>query len=336
MKRTSNHAFSTLNDWLADDQSGWLCTVIKTWGSAPMPKGSIMVFSPDAGVIGSLSGGCIEEDLLRQMSDGTLQTRFEQDSKPLLMVYGSNEEEQRRFSLPCGGQLHILVEYIIPTSENRRHFCLLNDALSRRIPVTRRVSMTDTHVEAITGETSSGITLTDGFMRQGFCPDFQMLLVGAGEISRCVAELAKLVDFRVSVWDFREDFIKGWNVEGVALIEQPIEQMIKERFSDQYNAIITLAHDPRLDDIVLMDALLTDAFYIGALGSEKTTRSRRERLLSLLDDTENLQKLHAPVGIRIGSKTPYEIAISILAEVISARAELVNKGFQQASDSLRI
>lgn len=325
MKQTNKNTFGILHDWLAHGLSCWLCTVVKTWGSAPVPKGSLMIFSPDSGIVGSLSGGCIEEDLLRQMSDGSLLALSERMNRPMMVVYGRTEEEQTRFSLPCGGQLHILVEYITPSTEYLRHFSLLNDALSGRIAIARRVSLADGSVETIADHVTTGITLTDDAMEQGFYPEFQMLLVGAGEISRCVAELAKLVDFRVFVWDFREAFIKAWQVENVDLIEQPVEKEIKERFSDKYNAIITLAHDPRLDDIVLMDALRTGAFYIGALGSEKTTKSRRERLKSLLEDENDLRKLHAPVGIEIGSKTPYEIAISILAEVIAVRAALIRQ-----------
>jgi len=323
METTGLNVFAGLRDWLSDGLDAWLCTVIKTWGSAPVPRGSVMIFSPARGVLGSLSGGCIEEDLLRRMSDGSLLSRLEGSPGPLLMVYGGSEEEQARFSLPCGGQLHILVEYLTPVEENLAHFSALCDALSRRIPVMRRVAMdTPSSILITDGQPVSGLRMTEAFMEHGFSPEFQMLLVGAGEISRCLAELAKLVDFRVSVWDFREDFIRAWKVEDTELIDRPIEREIKDRFADRYNAIITLAHDPRLDDVVLMDALGTDAFYIGALGSERTTRSRRERLRTLLEDPEDLSKLHAPVGIEIGSKTPYEIAISILAEVISARAAL--------------
>ncbi len=325
MEKTTNNVFASLQTWLMEGLDVWLCTVVKTWGSAPVPRGSAMLFSPGAGVIGSLSGGCIEEDLLRQMSDGSLLQRFVDDGHPLLLVYGRNEEEQNRFSLPCGGQLHILVEYLRPSAENLQHFSSLNAALGSRLPVARRVSLSDGRVATLHEDIVSGIRITDRYLEQGFSPDFQMLLVGAGEISRCVAELAKLLDFSVSVWDFREAFVQAWNVAGTELITEPIEDAIKQRFSDKYNAIITLAHDPRLDDIVLMDALQTDAFYIGALGSTRTTQSRRERLLSLLDHPQDLDKLHAPVGLSIGSKTPYEIAIAILAEVIQVRAALKGK-----------
>ncbi|RME35220.1 MAG: XdhC family protein [Gammaproteobacteria bacterium] len=311
-----------LGRWLGEQRECWLSTVIATWGSSPMPVGSMMAYSAGQGIVGSLSGGCIEGDLVRQMEDGSLTRRMGPAGAPLQITYGETEEERARFRLPCGGRLRLVVERLVPSPEVIDHVTRLEKAVTGRRPVARQVSLTDGALALEFFTCTPGLSIDEERLVQGFVPEYQMLLVGAGEVSRRVAELARNLDFRVFYWDFREEFLRGWDVEGTERVTEPIEKAVRERFSDRYNAIITLAHDPRLDDVVLMDALETDAFYIGALGSERTATERRKRLEQLLDEGNSLDRLHAPVGIPIGSRTPGEIAISVLAEVISARAAL--------------
>ncbi len=322
MSQSNLRVLETVDRWLKAQRNCWLCTVTATWGSSPMPTGSLMAYACGQGITGSLSGGCIEQDLIRQMEDGSLARRLAQAGGPLPLVYGASDEERARFRLPCGGQLRILAERLVPSPDVSGHFSRLLEAVRDRVPVSRRVALGDGSLALDFSARTPGVSIDDEQFVQGFLPEYQMLLVGAGEVSRCVAELARKIDFRVFYWDFREEFLRGWEVTGTERVTQPIEKALRERFSDRYNAIITLAHDPRLDDVVLMDALQSDAFYIGALGSERTTRERRKRLEALLDDSRVLDRLHAPVGFRIGSRTPHEIAISVLAEVIAARAAL--------------
>ena len=144
-------------------------------------------------------------------------------------------------------------------------------------------------------------------------------MVGAGEVARCVAEIAKNLEFDITLCDFRDEFLQGWQVDGVTVIKGMPDDLIAESFTDKHCAIIALAHDPRIDDMAMLEALNSNAFYIGAMGSLKTSTKRRERLLALDIKQKQLEKLHAPIGMDIGSKTPYEIALSIMAHVVQYR-----------------
>lgn len=144
-------------------------------------------------------------------------------------------------------------------------------------------------------------------------------MVGAGEVARCVAEIAKNLEFDITLCDFRDEFLQGWQADGVTVIKGMPDDLIAESFHDRRCAIIALAHDPRIDDMAMLEALNSDAFYVGAMGSVATSEKRRARLLELGISQTNLDKLHAPIGVDIGSKTPYEIALSIMADVICHR-----------------
>lgn len=291
-----------------------------------MPAGTLMAYCVEEGMVGSLSGGCIEEDLLHKMKNGTLPLNPQGRELPIEMIYGDSEEQQKRFLLPCGGQLHLLIEPLLPDSLTIQHFQSLKLQLAKREIVKRTVCLKTSSRGVSHTEVKRGIrrVKTDDsyYIEHGMGPDYQMLLIGASEVARCVAELALGLDFKVSVWDHRSEFIRNWQVAGVEVYSGSPEKLIGENFSDQNNAIIALAHDPRVDDFALVDALATEAFYIGAIGSMKTCQKRNQRLINYLDDTSCLDKLHSPVGVKIGSKTPYEIAISILAEVILKRSQL--------------
>lgn len=316
------NVLQTLLNWLKQAEPVWLITVIKTWGSSPTPVGTLMAYTTRFGVVGSLSGGCIEEDLLVKMKSGELLNEITQANKPIQLIYGNNESEQNRFSLPCGGQLHLLIEYLHPTNFVIEHFSSLIHILNNRQRVTRQIDIHNGHLSIENINVQLGIKSTKTLIQHGLGPGYQMLLIGASEVARCVAALAIPLDFKVSVWDHRKEFIRHWQVEGVEIYCGSPEKLICNQFSDQNNAIIALAHDPRVDDIALVDALASNAFYIGAIGSLLTCEKRNKRLANYIDDVCLLNKMHSPVGLNIGSKTPYEIAISILAEVIQERRNL--------------
>lgn len=324
--QSNSHVIESVLQWLEQGESVWLSSIVKTWGSSPTPAGTLMAFCTKDGIVGSLSGGCIEEDLLEKMKSGTLLSSQGASSYPLQVVYGGSEEEQKRFVLPCGGQLHITVEYIEPSPETIEHFSILNQRLSRRELVGRRVDITNGDYSIIEQNLKRGIReVTSSQCTQiehVMGPNYQMLLIGASEVARCVAELAKPLDFNIAVWDHREEFIRNWGVENVPVYSGSPEKLIQSNYSDINNAIIALAHDPRVDDFALVDALATKAFYVGAIGSKRTCDNRNTRLLGYIDNIDSLEKLHSPVGLSIGSKTPYEIAISILSQVIKERRKL--------------
>lgn len=324
-KQSNSHVISSVVKWLEEDLPVWLCSVTSTWGSSPTPAGTLMAYCEKYGVAGTLSGGCIEEDLLEKMQQGTLLLSQNKQSYPLEMVYGGSQEEQAKFILPCGGQLHILIEQLLPNNSVKDHFSALNTYLSKRELIGRKVNISTGEMILLEKEIQRGIdTFTcensgGRYVEHVMGPAYQMLLIGASEVARCVAELAQSLDFSVSVWDHREEFIRNWSVPNVAIYRESPEVLIREQFADENNAIIALAHDPRVDDFALVDALTTKAFYIGAIGSKNTCRKRNERLMNYVEDVASIEKMHSPVGLDIGSKTPFEIAISVLAHVIQER-----------------
>ena len=313
MNGTHQHVLTSMIDWLQADsvEHIWLSTVIKTYGSSPRPIGSMMAFHPEKGIVGSLSGGCIEEELIEQL---THNQDFINESFPKTIIYGATAEEQTRLALPCGGSLEIILEKI--TAKDLHHLQEIQDNLHQQ--AAWRALNTET------GEANLINTLPDDLNTDTFYlhlkPVYQLLLVGAGEVARCVAELAQKVDFQVSLCDYREDFLQGWHVDGVEILREMPDDVIEKGFSHKFCAIIALAHDPRIDDMAMMQALTTDAFYVGAMGSERTSAARRKRLKDLSITDEQMEKLHAPIGLSIRSKTPYEIAFSIVSHLIAERA----------------
>lgn len=303
-----------LNLWLAKGIQPWLATVVKTYGSSPRPEGSMMIYHPDKGIIGSLSGGCIEQELLSQLA----KTDLGKHSAPQIIRYGESPEQQARLSLPCGGHLDILLEKI--TSHDAIHFQELERALASRQWISRHIDLIEpmTVVHEICEQ---DIQRLPNKVIHALKPHDKLLLVGAGEVARCLAEICKNLEFEVSLCDFRDEFLQGWHVEGVQVIKTMPDDLISEAFNDKHCAIVALAHDPRVDDMAMMEALKTDAFYVGAMGSLITSNKRRERLTELDVSEVQIEKLHAPIGFDIHSRTPYEIAVSIAAHLISARAK---------------
>jgi xanthine dehydrogenase accessory factor len=158
-------------------------------------------------------------------------------------------------------------------------------------------------------------------LRQVYGPQYHLFLVGISEVSRALAKFALLMDYRVSVCDPRPEQIAAWNVDNVQLIRAMPDDAVGKYANDSRSAVLALTHDPRIDDMGLMEAFNTEAFYIGAMGSSATSAKRRQRLLQLDIAEADLERLHAPIGLPIGSKTPSEIAIAILAELTQVRAQ---------------
>jgi len=325
--QSNTYVIANVLKWLQEGESVWLSSITSTWGSSPAPSGTLMAYCEKYGIAGTLSGGCIEQDLVEKMQQGTLLADQKSQTYPIEMVYGGTPEQQARFVLPCGGQLHLLVEYLQPIESTISHFTQLNDCLTHREMVARKVDISTGDLAIVHSKTNRGIARIENenssaYVEHAMGPTYQMLLIGASEVARCVAELAQPLDFAVSVWDHREEFLRNWNVADVEVYRDSPEVLIREKFADESNVIIALAHDPRVDDFALVDALTTQAFYIGAIGSKTTCKKRNERLVNYVDDITSLDKMHSPVGLDIGSKTPFEIAISVLAHVIQARSQL--------------
>ena len=317
----SHRVFNTVAEWLKSGEQVWLCTIVETWGASPRPAGSVMAFHPKYGIIGSLSGGCIEENLVRRFSISSSESQI--NRKPVIHEYAITSGDQEKYTLPCGGQLSLLIEHLKPEPATIDHISTILNAFEGRCRIRRRVSLLDATLSFEESALGADVELSEVAVSVVFGPDFNMLLLGAGEVSRYVAQLAMTVDFKVTLCDPRERFLQGWQLGGVEVLQCLPDDLIRERFSDDHSAIIALAHDPRVDDMGLMEALKTEAFYVGAMGSERTTENRRSRLLQLDLQQCEINKLHGPIGFDIGSKKPPEIAISIMAQVLEKRHQFI-------------
>ena len=298
----------------------WLCTVLGTWGSSPRPAGSILACNHGGEFVGSLSGGCVEEDLLARIGACEFSENIAR------IRYGAVAGEAERLRLPCGGILDVAVEMLQPSSSLLSAVDAIVAALTarQRILVMRdfvadSFAVTDRSLEEnvlVVQQDDSGHLLK---IQQWLGPQYRLLLIGISEVSRAVAQMALLLDYEVLVCDPRADACARWDVAGVTLVSAMPDDAVREYGNDACCAILALTHDPRIDDMGLMEAFQTSAFYIGAMGSRYTSEKRRERL-QLLDVTAaDLQRLHAPVGLDTGSKTPAEIAVSILAQLMVVR-----------------
>ena len=311
MQSQDQEVFEKLVAWLENGSAPYLCTIVKTIGSSPRPIGSMLGCCGEHSV-GTLSGGCVEEDLLEKLRTNAIDT-----SIPQLIEYGVSAEENERLGLPCGGRLQILVQQLFPA---RAAWVVdVVSALRARNSMARTTDLKTGITSIEVTEDYVPLSLTQDSLRQGLGPKMQMLLVGAGQLAQVLAHLAIAMDYEVIVTDTREDVIAQWQGPDVELLHGLPDDIIAGRSSDPKNVIVTLTHDPRIDDMALLEALETPAWYVGALGSIKTTKTRLERLTALGVTQAQLQRLHAPVGLDIGSKTPWEIAVAIMAEITQLR-----------------
>lgn len=317
MQAVDDEVLGQVCGWLEDGEPGWLATVIETWGSSPRPVGSLFACNGRGQAVGSLSGGCVEDDLLEKLTGGRLAR-----DRAQFFRYGISDEETEKFGLPCGGSLHIVIEPLAADDATREHFQRLRARLAQRAWTQRRVDLRQG--ARVLEDTGAFAPLHWDAARQilthVYGPRHQLFIIGAGMVSKYLAELAGKLDYLVTVCDPREHLLNEFQIPGVTLVNDMPDDAVRRHASDPASAIVALTHDPRIDDMGLMEALYTPAFYVGAMGSSRTSESRRRRLRELDVDEEALARLHAPIGLPIGSKTPPEIAIAIMAEIIAVRS----------------
>lgn len=308
-------------DWLQQGHRAHLFTVIQTWGSAPRLPGAILVVRDDGHLVGSVSGGCIEDDLADQAKHDQLPRQ------PAILDYGINQAEAQRFGIPCGGQLKIFTEPLTDAAQ----LTPMLESLSQRRLLKRSVHVSTGEVrhQAVSPE---GMPYLDGdWFHSYFGPQWRLLIIGANQLGAVLAAMAQALDFHVMICDPREEMRAEWHVEGADWLVGMPDDVVLEIAPDPHTAIVAVTHDPKLDDMALLEALKSQAFYIGALGSTKNQEKRKQRLRSFDLSEQEVQRLHGPVGLRIGSRTPAEIAVSILAELIQTRAQVQQVGLSQAS-----
>jgi xanthine dehydrogenase accessory factor len=315
MQPVDTEVLGQIVNWLRSTTTCWLAPVVKTWGSSPRPIGSLLTCNADGKIVGSLSGGCVEDDLLEKLTGGELAK-----DAPQFFRYGVSAEESEKFGLPCGGSLYIVVE---PLSADRHldHFSHIVDRLKARRCVQRRVDLKNDTIDVTDADAHHPVDYDEDAetLSQTYGPRHQLFIIGAGMLSKYVAEMAQSLDYAITVCDPRAELLDEFDVAGVTKIADMPDDAIKATANDRASAIVALTHDPRIDDMGLMEALKTDAFYVGALGSTRTSASRRKRLHELDLSEAEINRLHAPIGLPIGSKTPPEIAIAILAEITAVR-----------------
>jgi len=326
MLSTDITVLKQVHQWLADGYSVWLTTVLKTYDSSPRQPGAMCAIREDGALIGSVSGGCIEDDL----KDKALTGLFA-DDEIVFLSYGESINDRDRFRLPCGGSLRLAVEKVTESD----WLLKVLDAIEQRQQVKRRLQLSNRQ-SLVESASSIDKTVVESPHEIAFVygPRTRLLLIGAGETSSYLAKMASALDYQVFVAEPREDMQLTWLPEdGELLAMMPDDAVIKIE-PDRHTSIITLTHDPKLDDMALLEALKSDAFYIGALGSKRTNAKRRERL-ALFDLTPNqIARLHGPVGLDIGSRTPAEIAVAILAELIELK-HAANK-YQRYPTDIRV
>ncbi len=296
-------------DWHAAGHAVRLVTVIETWGSAPRPPGALLAMRGDGLVVGSVSGGCVEDDLIERVRGGEAMTA------PSLVTYGVTKEEAARFGLPCGGNLRLVQEPLtdIAWIEEVLARTARHELVARRLDLaTGRVTVE----AAARGETFS----FDGqVMRALFGPRWRMLIIGAGQLSRVLAQMALALDFEIVCCDPREEYHLTWDVPGTTFSTRMPDDLVLELQLDPHSAVVAVTHDPKLDDLALLEALKSPAFYVGALGSRGNTAKRKDRLALFDLSAEEIARLHGPIGLDLGARTPAEIAVSILAEIVAVR-----------------
>jgi xanthine dehydrogenase accessory factor len=297
--------------WLRAGHRATLGTVVHTWGSSPRPPGSLMVVRGDGQVAGSLSGGCIEDDLIARVRAGELASAL-----PRATLYGATAEEARRFGLPCGGSVQIVLEPLGRAS-------LLDEllhAIERHQVVRRHVTMTTGAVRLEPADDGDSVHFDGQSLQTVHGPRLRLLIIGAGQLSQYLASMATMLDYRVIVCDPRVEYHEGWRGDPqVELSREMPDDLVAAMHLDGNSAVVAVTHDPKLDDLALMEALKTPAFYVAALGSRRNNDARRERLRQFDVSAEQAASLHGPAGLNLGGKTPPEIALSILAEMTALR-----------------
>lgn len=261
--------------WSVGGERVWFCTVLTTYGSAPRAPGSLLAVNASGEWIGSLSGGCVEDDFLERVAAGGFP------DPAVIVRYGEGDDPNSNIRLPCGGILDVLVENLAPDCDVQAHLRELESALLGQ----RR-----------------------------------LLLAGYSSVAHACAEFGKGLGFEVILCDPREEALRGVVLEGIEIRRELPSLFIADGGCHADTAVVALTHDPKIDDLAMLEAVRTEAFYIGVMGSRATSEKRFERLRRIggLGDAE-LARIHAPIGLNLGSKTPAEIALAVLADILRIR-----------------
>lgn len=311
--------------WLNEGHRVILATIVETWGSSPRPAGAMLAVRGDGLVAGSVSGGCVEDDLIFRIRNRSLAVE-----KPEIATYGISKDEATRYGLPCGGKLELVLEPV----NDRQVLAALLESVDRHELVARILDLETGAVTLKPASRGDELSFDRRRLTTVHGPRWRLLIIGAGQLSQYLAQMAQALDYSVTVCDPREEYAETWNVEGAVLDRGMPDDVVLAMKPDSHCAVVAVTHDPKLDDLALMEALKSPAFYVGALGSRLNSEKRRERLVMFDLSQGELDRLHGPIGLSIGSKTPPEIAVSILAEMTAVRhgVSLATVGTRQSKE----
>ncbi|MBM7061477.1 XdhC family protein [Pseudomonas sp. UL073] len=302
-------------DWSRAGQRLWLCTVLTTYGSAPRAPGALLAANERGEWIGSLSGGCVEDDFLERLAEGAFV-------EPVALVrYGDGSDPRSRIQLPCGGVLEVLVENLAASCDSQAYLRELDSALSGQRRLVREIELPEgsrrlyddrAHGPRVEREARQ-VRIRVGAAQR-------LLLAGYSSVAQVCAEFAQALGFEVLLCDPSEEVLAGVELPGVEIRRELPSEVIRQGGCHADTAVVALTHDPRIDDLAMLEAVRTEAFYIGVMGSRLTSGKRRERLHRVggLSEAE-ISRIHAPIGLNLGSKTPAEIALAVLADILRVR-----------------
>ncbi len=318
-----------LKQWLSEDRQVALATVVKTWGSSPRSVGSHLLIDRESNFVGSVSGGCIEGAVVAAALEVL------QENKPRKLAFGVSDEQAWEVGLSCGGAIEIYVE---PVKLRRQALEDIVKAAEEKSPIASVTSLDNAshclvYSHKVEGELalnpsqladvrqllSSGRSaqLSDSLFVRSYIPPYRLLLVGAVHIAQQLAPLAIAAGYQLTVIDPRSAFAAAARFPNVELLcEWPDEALARLKLDSQ-TALVTLSHDPKIDDLALIAGLNSPAFYIAALGSKRTHARREQRLTE--SGLSNLERIHAPAGLNLGGRSPAEIAVAVLAQLIQVR-----------------
>jgi xanthine dehydrogenase accessory factor len=300
----------TAEAWRKSGHRVALGTIVKTWGSAPRPIGAMVAIRDDGQIVGSVSGGCVEDDLVDKVRE-----KFASATKPELVTYGITNAEATRWGLPCGGTLQLVLE---PLKDESKIPELLDRVQGQQL-VKRKLDMDSGRATLEPGRWQDVLEFDGRVLSSVHGPRWRLVLIGGGQLTRYLAEMARMLDYHVVVIDPREEYANSWDLPSVPINRGMPDDVVRELQLDGHSALVALTHDPKLDDLALMEGLKSAAFYVGAIGSKKNNDARRERLKEFDVSVDEIARLRGPVGLYIGSKTPPEIAVAILAEMTAVR-----------------
>lgn len=300
--------------WLSSGQPVWLCTVVASFGSSPRPPGALLAARADGTSCGSLSGGCIEDDFLQRVAAGGF-------AEPIALVRYGDGSDATQVRLPCGGVLEVLVERLVADAHNLDHLRRLESALLGKGRLVRQWQLPFAHPQLLEdSQQGPRVERCGECLRVRFGAAQRLIIAGVSSVALFCAQFAVALDFEVIICEPREEFQRDVRVDNVRL--EPIlpARYIAEGGCHYGTAVVALTHDPRLDDLTMMEAVRSPAFYIGVMGSQKTSEKRMERLHRIAGmDAATLGRIHAPIGLALGSKTPAEIALAVLADIVRVR-----------------